>query len=209
MNEINELSIVRLSQEILVVCPVCANSKKLKVPIKIIKQSKQLTTISIPSKLCCDHSFQCFLDKNYKVRGYQKVDFEITHVEYTEYDPIAILSSKPLFQELITILGSYVDDKEILGSGIFTLDGHILFSSIHDNTMFSIIKELEVRSEKKLIRLKKLFLELENKQKINLIYHEIEGMKFASVLFFSDEVRVGKAYYFINDFIKELRKLGI
>ncbi len=209
MNEIVELTSNESSHEIRVVCPVCSTSKMLKVPIKVIKQSKQLTTISIPSKLCCDHSFQSFVDKNYKVRGYQKVDFEITHVEYVEYDPIAIFSSKPLFQELITILRSYIDDKEILGSGMFTLDGHILFSSIHDNTLFLIIKELEVRSKQKLTRLKKLFLELENKQKIHLIYHDIDGMKFVSILFFSDEVRVGKANYFVNDFLKELRKLGI
>jgi hypothetical protein len=209
MNEMNEISVMKPYQEIIVVCPVCSASKKLKIPVEVIKQSKKLTTISIPSKLCCEHSFQSFVDNDYKVRGYQKVDFEITHVEYAEYDPIAIFSSKPLFQELITVLRSYTDGKEILGTGIFTLEGHILFSSIYDNTMFLIIEELEVRTKKKLTRLKKLYLELENKQKIALIYHQIEGMKFVSVLFFSDEVRVGKANYFVNDYIKELKKLGI
>jgi len=57
-------------------CPVCKAEKKLKFPKTVINQAKQLTTISIPKGLICEHHFQTFVDKNFIVRGYQKVDFE-------------------------------------------------------------------------------------------------------------------------------------
>ncbi len=34
-----------------------------------------MTTVSIPKYKICKHHFQAFVDKNFKVRGYQKVDF--------------------------------------------------------------------------------------------------------------------------------------
>ncbi|MFX1427068.1 MAG: hypothetical protein ACFFBE_11495, partial [Promethearchaeota archaeon] len=156
-----------LFEIIRVVCPTCNQRKELKIPSKIINQSKQLTTVSIPSEAVCSHSFQCFVDKNFKVRGYQKVDFEFAHMEFYEgggesseivaEDQISIFTSTPLFQEIVKILRNYVDDKEILGSGIFTTDGNVLYSSLPSTTLFSIIKEFEVRSEKKLSSLKKMY----------------------------------------------------
>jgi hypothetical protein len=57
-------------------CPVCKINKILQIPKSVINQAKQLTTVSIAKGLVCNHHFQVFIDKNYKVRGYQKVDFE-------------------------------------------------------------------------------------------------------------------------------------
>lgn len=62
--------------QIIIKCPVCKLKKKLKFPKSVIKYTKQLTTISIPKSLVCEHHFQVFVDKNFMVRGYQKVDFE-------------------------------------------------------------------------------------------------------------------------------------
>ncbi len=203
-------------QDILIVCPTCGVKKDLKIPTKIINQAKQLTTVSIPSGAVCEHSFQSFVDKNFKVRGYQKVDFEFTQMEFYEKidaetaepdDPTAKLSSQQFFQDIISLLRSYVDDKEILGSGIFTVDGHILFSSLPSTTLFSIMKEFEVRSEKKLSSLKKMYLELENDQKICSNYIEIQGMRFALVLFFSQSVKLGMGNLYLNDLVKKIRKL--
>jgi len=63
--------------QISVNCPICNANKELNFPYSIINDAKQLTTVSIPSNLVCEHHFQMFIDKNFKVRGYQKVDFEI------------------------------------------------------------------------------------------------------------------------------------
>ncbi|MHA1147740.1 MAG: hypothetical protein ACTSR8_05805 [Promethearchaeota archaeon] len=57
-------------------CPICKTIKKINIPIKIIKHSLNLTTISIPKGYVCEHHFQLFIDKNFKVRGYQTVDYE-------------------------------------------------------------------------------------------------------------------------------------
>ena len=59
-------------------CPVCKTSKKLKIAKSVINQSGQLTTISIPRNKVCDHHFQAFVDRNFVVRGYQRVDFEFS-----------------------------------------------------------------------------------------------------------------------------------
>jgi len=216
MIDSEEITSKEVQQEILVICPNCKTKKELKIPIKIINQAKHLTTISIPSGLVCMHAFQAFVDKNFKVRGYQIVDFEFSHMEFFEStnaeaaesdDPTAKLSSMPLFQEIIKLLRSFVDDKEILGSGMFTTEGNILYSSLPSNTLFSIIKEFEVRSEKKLSSLKKMYLELENNQKICANYIEIQGMRFALVLFFSELVKLGMGNLYLNDLVKKIRKV--
>ncbi|MHA2007647.1 MAG: hypothetical protein ACXABO_10310 [Promethearchaeota archaeon] len=207
-----------LQENIMVVCPTCNSKRELKIPSKIINQSKQLTTVSIPSGTVCEHSFQSFVDKNFKVRGYQRVDFEFAKMEFYEgggeeeknlaQDEQTVgLSSLPLFQDIINLLRSYVDDNEVLGSGIFTVDGNILYSSLPSNTLFSITKEFEVRSERKLSSLKKMYLELENNQKICSNYIEIQGMRFALVLFFSSIVKLGMGNLYLNDLVKKIKKL--
>ena len=70
ITELNEYSNVKIT------CPVCKIKKVLKFPKSVINEARQLTTISLPKGLLCDHHFQAFVDKNFIVRGYQKVDFE-------------------------------------------------------------------------------------------------------------------------------------
>ncbi|MBD3256148.1 MAG: GTP-binding protein [Candidatus Lokiarchaeota archaeon] len=59
------------------ICPICKAEKKLKISSTVINEAKQLTTISIQKNEVCKHHFQAFVDKNFNVRGYQKVDYEI------------------------------------------------------------------------------------------------------------------------------------
>jgi len=212
-NEINN----EMYENIHVVCPTCKATKDLKIPTKIINKAKQLTTVSIPSGTVCEHGFQSFVDKNYSVRGYQKVDFEFYKMEFYEggldtaenkaEDTTSSFSSKPLFQEIVKLLRSFIDNTEILGSGIFTVDGNVLYSSLPSNTLVSIIKEFEVRSEKKLSSLKKMYLELENNQKICSNYIEIQEKRFALVLFFSEIVKLGMGNLYLNDLVKKIKKL--
>lgn len=217
MTEANDANSKEDLASIHVVCPSCKSKKDLNIPTKIINQAKQLTTVSIPSGAVCEHGFQAFVDKNFKVRGYQKVDFEFYKMEFYEGgldtseaeagDTTSSLSSKPLFQEIIKLLRSFVDDKEVLGSGIFTVDGNVLYSSLPSNTLFSIIREFEARSSQKLSSLKKMYLELENNQKICSNYIEIQEMRFALVLFFSESVKLGMGNLYLNDLVKKIKKL--
>ena len=60
-----------------IVCPTCKAEKKLTISRSILSTSRNLTTISIQKNEICEHHFQAFIDNDFKVRGYQKVDFEI------------------------------------------------------------------------------------------------------------------------------------
>jgi len=201
-------------KEILFRCPKCSTNQKLKIPAKIINQSKQLTTVSIPSGLCCEHGFQAFVDKNFVIRGYQNVDFEFSKIELyessieSEKDEDRDLTSMPIFQEILQFLRNCVDDKEILGSGIFTIEGKVLYSSLPQNTLFNTIREFEVRNEKNLVSVKKMYLELENNEKFISKFMEINGMKFNLVLMFSFRVKFGMGNLHLRDLLRKIDSLS-
>ena len=69
-------------ENITLICPKCEAQKTIKVPTKVITQSRKLITIGIPVGLICDHSFQAYIDKYSDVRGYQVVDFLIPKTEF-------------------------------------------------------------------------------------------------------------------------------
>jgi hypothetical protein len=207
-------------KEILIVCPRCKVNKKLKIPAKVINQSKQLTTISIPSDLCCKHTFQAFVDKNFIVRGYQNVDLAFSKMEIFEssrtgleekgapVDGVEDLASLPIFQNILQLLRDCVDDKEVLGSGIFTIEGRVLYSSLPSNTLFNTIREFEVRSERNLVSVKKMYLELENSEKFISNFMEINGMKFNLVLMFSFRVKFGMGNLHLRDLLRKVERLN-
>ena len=104
IGELNEYSDVKID------CPICKTSKVMKFPKSVINKARHLTTISLPKGLICNHHFQAFLDKNFAVRGYQKVDFEFENKddqkEQTDIQ-LFIGSENELFDHLI-MEGNYV-----------------------------------------------------------------------------------------------------
>ncbi len=203
-------------REVQMICPVCSNTNKISIPIKVVNQSKQLTTVSIPSGLVCEHTFQAFVDKNFQVRGYQKVDYALSKMEILAGSvetseaiegKQSSLSSLPLFQEIINLLRGNVDDREVLGSGLFTLDGKVLYSSLPHNTLSNTIREFEVRETNQLIRIQKMLLELENDQKVCSQYMEIYGTKFILVVVFSPVVRMGMGILLLNKLVQKIMEL--
>lgn len=104
IGELNEYSDVKID------CPLCKSSKVLKFPKSVINKARHLTTISLPKGLICDHHFQAFLDKNFAVRGYQKVDFEFENKkDQKKHTDIQLFSENEdeLFDHLI-VEGNYV-----------------------------------------------------------------------------------------------------
>lgn len=75
---------------VLIQCPKCQIKRVIKVPRNIVTQNQRLTTISIPFGLVCNHSFNAFIDTNFKVRGYQKVDYELSEMEIFELTELKI-----------------------------------------------------------------------------------------------------------------------
>jgi len=71
-------------RKIEVVCPICKSSKELDIPERIINRESFLTSVLIPEFRVCNHAFMQFINKDFEVRGYQKVDFKIKGFELKE-----------------------------------------------------------------------------------------------------------------------------
>ena len=207
------------SKEVPMICPECKKGEKLQIPRQIINQSKQLTTVSIPAGVVCEHSFQAFIDKNFKVRGYQKVDFELSKMEYFGDSVQATIDESPeqktlqttitpFFARIINILRKFIEDNkdQTEGTAIFTLEGKVIYSSLPLNTLYNTIREFETRNEKNLILVKKLFLLLENDHKLFSQFLELLNHKLIIVLMFNENVKLGMGNLYLNNIIKDIQK---
>ncbi len=70
---------ITINRYIQVICPVCKSKDVIQIPKSVINNATQLTTVSVPKGKICQHHFQLFLDKNFVIRGYQKVDFQLNY----------------------------------------------------------------------------------------------------------------------------------
>ena len=221
MNELEttekDITQKEMFKNILLRCPKCETQKRIKVPSKILTQSGTVITIGIPVGLICVHSFQAYVDKYSDVRGYQVVDFVIPKTEYFQSDlpkQDQKLKDKqyeftklPLYQDIINLLRNCVDDREILGSAVFTTKGNVLYSSISQNTLIDTIREFEVRNKEKLHSISKMFLELKNHQKVCSEYLEIHGLEVILILIFSEMVNFAIGNMYLKDVVKKIEKL--
>ena len=65
------------TKKIQVICPICKTRDIVSIPASTLNKDSQLITISVHKGLICPHHFQFFMDKNFQIRGYQKVDLEL------------------------------------------------------------------------------------------------------------------------------------
>jgi hypothetical protein len=65
--------------------------------------------------LVCDHHFQAFVDKQFKVRGYQRVDFEIKQddstAKHTEEKKDTLNNEERDFYDNLILEGNYLEYK--------------------------------------------------------------------------------------------------
>jgi len=134
-----ELIMTVVNKNINIICPICKSEKQLDIPESIINQAKQLTTVSIQKGMLCNHHFQAFIDKNFKVRGYQKIDFEISPKKSKYY---AILN------ERVKRLKQH-DDK--LFNNLI-MEGNYLEYSPKNETNFKLNRNPKVNEELKSIK---------------------------------------------------------
>ncbi|MHA2008145.1 MAG: hypothetical protein ACXABO_17940 [Promethearchaeota archaeon] len=193
----NQPSLKEQFKYIQIRCPECETQKNLKIPVKILHQGHQITTFSIPKGMVCEDSFQIFFDKSLTVKRYQVVNFNFPHLEYYESNIIEDTESLtqfaplPIFQEIITLLRNIVDDRDILGAAVFTKKGKVIYASVPSDILFNIIREFEVRKEKQLQEIDKMFLELKNQQKVCSEYFQVQSRELILVLIFSRKVNFG------------------
>ena len=121
------------------ICPICKSNKELEISKSIVKQAKSLATISIPSDIVCKHSFQAFIDKNFKVRSYQKTDFEFDKNENYDQNDKAL---------------KYIEDDNELFENL-VLDGNYL----EWNPQNKVEKKVENKVEKKEMSLEEIYEE--------------------------------------------------
>jgi len=127
------------------ICPVCKSKKLLEIPNSLIAEAKQLTTMSIARGLVCDHQFQAFVDKQFQVRGYQRVDFEFENKSNQEKNS----NSKNLKQ----------NDNELFDNLI--LEGNYLEyrPKISKNDIKKCLKNQNIASQKRKMTLKEIYNE--------------------------------------------------
>lgn len=71
-------------KEITIECPYCHKRKNYLIPKELSNQRKHLYTIHFPKGLNCQHGIQAYIDNNFKVRGYQKIDFEYSKNQFND-----------------------------------------------------------------------------------------------------------------------------
>jgi len=71
------MSIIKKTNKIQVICPICKTRDLVGISRSSLNRNSQLTTISIQKGLICPHHFQFFMDNQFQIRGYQKVDLEL------------------------------------------------------------------------------------------------------------------------------------
>ena len=109
---------IAINRYIEVICPVCKSKKIIQIPKSIINQASQLTTISVPKDKVCQHHFQLFLDKNFSIRGYQKVDFQLNPGK-TKKDKNLKPSYKDHFVNSLDLYNSIKPEEDISEKTIY------------------------------------------------------------------------------------------
>jgi len=110
LSQTHEITTPTSTTTIQFICPVCKSEKSLQFPKSIVNKANGLTTMSIARGLVCGHQFQAFVDKNFKVRGYQRVDFEFEKIktEQKQESKSCIKDDKELFENLF-LEGNYLE----------------------------------------------------------------------------------------------------
>ena len=102
---------ITVNRYIEVICPVCKARRVIQVPKSIVDQTPRLTTISVPQNRVCKHHFQLFIDKNFSIRGYQKVDYQLNSEE-TKKDSKLKPTYKDHFVDSLELYQSSASDKD-------------------------------------------------------------------------------------------------
>lgn len=73
-------------KKVSIICPICLKKGSINIPVELITNAEQIITVSVPKTHICEHHFQIFVDKNYAIRGYQKVDYTLKKIKKINID---------------------------------------------------------------------------------------------------------------------------
>ncbi|MFX1419809.1 MAG: hypothetical protein ACFE9N_12900 [Promethearchaeota archaeon] len=191
------------------ICPKCNAAKLVQVPKKIVKNSKTLLTISVPSNYVCEHGFQAYIDKWFCVRGYQNADLDLKSLEIYEtgsksIDDIVTYAISLVIKKIINNLRKDEEDGVILGGCLFNQKGNVLYVSLPDEIFLNMVQQFEVQKMNQEIKLKKMVIELENNQKIFFEFLKVEDLTLTIIILFPSVVNISNAEAYLNDFKKSV-----
>ena len=146
-----------VNNQVQLICPTCKSKKELKLPESILNQSGQLTTISVPNGLVCNHHFQAFVDQQFKVRGYQRVDFEIKQENATtktteeDYDTLNNVDSD--FYDNLILEGNYLEYKPKNNKNPILDEASLNGSNLKDNIDIKDLSDIIEISFKNILKI--------------------------------------------------------
>lgn len=202
-------------KEVKVICPQCNANRKVKLPERLIKESAHLVTISIPRNYMCPHGFQAFIDKNFKIRGYQRADFEIQEMEIYEtgksmkkVNLVINYQVSLIIKRIIENMERAVGFSEILGGALITESRKVLYLSLPDEIFLDVLRQLEFQSEKFQENIIKSILVLENGCKLCIEQRKMENIILIIVVLFSSETTLIEANNYLTDIVNlvEIKK---
>ncbi len=203
--------------EVQVECPTCSSRKILQLPVEIIQKTSGITTISVPIDLVCMHSFQVFIDKQYKIRGYQKIDFDFIQMEmYSDFltdsvekEYIPQITQHSSFSKMVDKLREFVQITGISGCALLEMGGHVIYSSLLHRTLINLITEFENRDRTQCVPVKKIYFELDDGRKICTEYTDLENHRCILIIILPSSMKIGMGILYLKDLSKRLNKLII
>ncbi len=192
-------------KEIQLICPICHATKLVKIPKKMVQNTKTLLTISIPSNYVCEHGFQAYIDRWFCVRGYQNADLELVNLEIYEtgsknIDEIVTYAVSSVIKKIISNLKDDEEDGAILGGTLFNQKGNVLYFSLPNEIFLKMIHQFELQKADHEIKLKKMIFELENNQKIFSEVLKVEDTTLTIVILFPSVICISDAESYLKDF---------
>ena len=58
-------------------CPFCNKVSYLQIPLRVLDHDHRKANILVPKYRVCEHSFMLLIDRYFKVRSYQKIDYKV------------------------------------------------------------------------------------------------------------------------------------
>jgi len=186
--------------------------KKEKSHIFAIQADTSISNIYI--KNCLDKIAEVFFVglenrgwKEYEIINDLKFD---TVIDDIIFGGVNILQKIDLYKRLEEYFNDLMVKDDILGAGLLSTTGEIIYSALPEKILVSSIKELEIKYMSGISNIPEIFYSLENGQKVfsRVIHQSNNDLNFFVVILFKPSVLLGMAEITLQKVVKELEILG-
>ena len=145
--------------------------------------------------------------KEYEVISDLKFDAVIDDIIFGGFN---ILKKIDLYNQLEEYFNDLMVKDDILGVGLLSTTGEIIYSALPEKILVSSIKELEIKFMSGISSIPQIFYSLESGQKVfsRVIHQEESELNFFVVILFKPSVLLGMAEITLQKVVKDLEKIG-